>query len=104
MLKKLRVASKRHDVVALSLRDPREEELPAVGLVELRDAETGERALVDTFDEPCARRLRRRRRQRLEALRGLLRSASVDQVEIRMRCQDYMLPLIRFFRMRERRI
>ena len=38
--KKLRVASKRHDVVALSLRDPREEELPAVGLVELRDSET----------------------------------------------------------------
>ena len=48
--KKLRVASKRHDVIALSLRDPREEELPAVGLLELRDAETGERALVDTFD------------------------------------------------------
>src|SRR2546426_12701490 len=41
--KSLRVAGKRHDVVALSLRDPREEELPAVGLVELRDAETGER-------------------------------------------------------------
>ena len=37
-------------MIALSLRDPREEELPAVGLVELRDAETGERALVDTFD------------------------------------------------------
>ena len=48
--KELRVAGKRHDVVALSLRDPREEELPAVGLVELRDAETGARALVDTFD------------------------------------------------------
>src|ERR1700690_278917 len=48
--KKLRVASKRHDVIALSLRDPREEELPAVGLLELRDAETDERALVDTFD------------------------------------------------------
>jgi hypothetical protein len=55
--KKLRVASKRHDVIALSLRDPREEELPAVGLVELRDAETGERALVDTFDRKGPRRV-----------------------------------------------
>lgn len=101
--KKLRVASKRHDVVALSLRDPREEELPAVGLVELRDAETGERALVDTFDRNVREQFAARSRLRLEALRHLLRSASVDHVEIR--CEtDYMLPLIKFFKMRERRI
>jgi uncharacterized protein (DUF58 family) len=101
--KKLQVASKRHDVVALSLRDPREEELPAVGLVELRDAETGERALVDTFDRNVREEFAAKARLRLEALRRLLRSASVDQVEIRCEA-DYMVPLIRFFRMRERRI
>jgi uncharacterized protein (DUF58 family) len=101
--KKLRVASKRHDVVALSLRDPREEELPAVGLVELRDAETNERALVDTFDRNVREQFAVKSRLRLEALRRLLRSASVDHVEIR--CEtDYMLPLIKFFKMRERRI
>ena len=101
--KKLRVASKRHDVVALSLRDPREEELPAVGLVELRDAESGERALVDTFDRHVREEFAAKARLRLEALRRLLRSASVDHVEIRCEA-DYMLPLIKFFRMRERRI
>ena len=101
--KKLRVASKRHDVVALSLRDPREEELPAVGLVELRDAETDERVLVDTFDRNVREQFAAKSRLRLEALRRLLRSASVDHVEIR--CEtDYMLPLIKFFKMRERRI
>ena len=101
--KKLRVASKRHDVVALSLRDPREEELPAVGLVELRDAETDERALVDTFDRKVREEFGLKSRLRLEALRRMLRSASVDHVEIR--CEtDYMLPLIKFFNMRERRI
>jgi len=101
--KKLRVASKRHDVVALSLRDPREEELPAVGLVELRDAETDERALVDTFDRNVREQFAAKSRLRLEALRRMLRSASVDHVEIR--CEtDYMLPLIKFFKMRERRI
>ncbi|HXI84411.1 MAG TPA: DUF58 domain-containing protein [Verrucomicrobiae bacterium] len=101
--KKLRVASKRHDVVALSLRDPREEELPAVGLVELRDAETDERALVDTFDRKIREEFALKSRLRLEALRRMLRSASVDHVEIR--CEtDYMLPLIKFFKMRERRI
>jgi uncharacterized protein (DUF58 family) len=101
--KKLQVASKRHDVVALSLRDPREEEMPAVGLVELRDAETGERALVDTFDRNVREEFAAKARLRLEGLRRLLRSASVDQVEIRCEA-DYMVPLIRFFRMRERRI
>jgi uncharacterized protein (DUF58 family) len=101
--KKLRVASKRHDVVALSLRDPREEELPAVGLLELRDAETDERALVDTFDRNVREQFALKSRLRLEALRRMLRSASVDHVEIR--CEtDYMLPLIKFFKMRERRI
>jgi len=101
--KKLRVASKRHDVVALSLRDPREDELPAVGLVELRDAETDERALVDTFDRKVREEFALKSRLRLEALRRMLRSASVDHVEIR--CEtDYMLPLIKFFKMRERRI
>ena len=101
--KKLRVASKRHDVIALSLRDPREEELPAVGLVELRDAETDERALVDTFDRNVREQFAAKSRLRLEALRHMLRSASVDHVEIR--CEtDYMLPLIKFFKMRGRRI
>jgi uncharacterized protein (DUF58 family) len=103
VLKKLRVASKRHDVVALNLRDPREEELPAVGLVELRDAETGERTLVDTLDPTVRETFAATARAGLEALRRLLCSASVDQVEIRTDA-DYMLPLIKFFRMRERRI
>jgi uncharacterized protein (DUF58 family) len=101
--KKLRVASKRHDVIALSLRDPREEELPSVGLVELRDAETGERVLVDTFDRNVRDGFAAKARVRLETLRRLLRSASVDHVEIRCEA-DYMLPLIKFFKMRERRI
>jgi uncharacterized protein (DUF58 family) len=101
--KSLRVAGKRHDVVALSLRDSREEELPAVGLVELRDAETGARALVDTLDRGVRETYARKARERLESLRELLRSSKVDQVDIRTDA-DYMKPLIKFFRMRERRI
>ena len=101
--KSLRVAGKRHDVVALSLRDSREEELPAVGLVELRDAETGARALVDTLDRSVRETYARKARERMESLRELLRSSKVDQVDIRTDV-DYMKPLIKFFRMRERRI
>ncbi|MCG3149523.1 MAG: hypothetical protein PCFJNLEI_02986 [Verrucomicrobiae bacterium] len=100
--KKLRIAGKRHDVVALSLRDPREEELPAVGLVELRDAETGERALVDTFDRQVRASFAAQARSRLVALNDAIRAAGVDQIEIRTDT-DYMRPLVKFFRMRERR-
>jgi uncharacterized protein (DUF58 family) len=101
--KKLQIAGKRHDLIALSIRDPREEELPPVGLVELRDAETGAHALVDTYDRNVRASYAQKARERLDNLRQLFRSTGVDQVEI---CcdQDYMQPLIRFFRMRERRI
>ena len=100
--KKLRLAGRRHDVIALSLRDPREEELPAVGLIELRDSETGARAVVDTFDRQVRTAFAGQARARLEKLRGMFRTASVDHVEIRTDT-DYMRPLVKFFRMRERR-
>lgn len=100
--KKLQVAGKRHDLVALSVRDPREEELPAVGLMELRDAETGERAVVDTFDREVRAAFASKAKARLANLRQLFRSTAIDQVEIRVDV-DYMQPLIKFFRMRERR-
>ena len=100
--KKLRMAGKRHDVVALSLRDPREEELPPVGLIELRDAETGRHAVVDTFDRRVRTRFADQAKTRLDGLRAMFRSASVDHVEIRTDT-DYMRPLVKFFRMRERR-
>jgi uncharacterized protein (DUF58 family) len=99
VLKKLRVAGKRHDVVALSLRDPREEELPAVGLVQLRDAETGRQVVVDSFSHRVREAFAATAKARLERLEELLRSAGVDQVEIGTDT-DYMLPLIKFFRMR----
>jgi len=101
--KKLRIARQHHDLIALSIRDPREETLPAIGLVDLRDAETGARATVDTFDRHARERFAERARARLEWLRTTLRAAGVDHVEIRCGT-DYMLPLIQFFRTRERRI
>ena len=101
--KKLRLAGRRHDVIALSLRDPREAELPAVGLVELRDAETGAQAVVDTFDPQVRATFAARASARLVWLQGVFRSASVDQIEIRTDI-DYMRSLVKFFRMRERRV
>ncbi len=62
----LRIANKRHDVVAICVTDPREEMLPNVGLVSVVDAETGREVLVDTRDRGV-----RERYQRDAAERGL---------------------------------
>lgn len=51
----LRIAGRRHDVIAVTITDPREVDLPNVGFIELEDAETGETILIDTSD-PVLRR------------------------------------------------
>jgi uncharacterized protein (DUF58 family) len=98
----LGIARRRHDVVALVLEDPREGDLPAVGLVELEEAETGARYVVDTGDprirDAFAREAAAARAERDRALRA----ADVDAVVVRTD-RPYTEPLLRFFRMRERR-
>lgn len=98
----LSVLSRRHDVVAVRVRDPREAELPASGLVHWVDAETGESALVDTSWGPTRRRLGARVAARDEALSRLLQSRGVDLVEVDA-TGSYVEPLRRFFLAREGR-
>jgi uncharacterized protein (DUF58 family) len=99
----LRVAARRHDLVAVVLEDPREETLPAVGLVELEEAETGARYVVDTGDA----RVRAAFADRAAAAKverdRMLRAADVDAIVVRTD-RPYTEPLLRFFRMRERRV
>lgn len=99
---RLAIMAQRHDLTAVPVTDPREVELPAIGLLELEDAESGETALVDTSDRRLAggftalvREERRRRRE-------LFRSAQVGEVEI-WTDRPYVDALVRFFRARERR-
>ncbi len=100
--KMLRVANQRHDLVAVAITDPREIEMPGIGIVELEDAETGSRLLLDTSHAPTRQRFHemalRRQRERAQ----LLRSCGVDLVELRTD-EPYLKPLIKFFRMREAR-
>ncbi len=100
--RKIRVAARRHDLIALSLGDPREEQVPAVGLVELQDAETGERVLLDTSHALTRERFAADAAGRHRRLQELLRTAGVDQVAIRSD-RDYLPPLLQCFRRRERR-
>jgi uncharacterized protein (DUF58 family) len=98
----LRIASRRHDVIALVLDDPREGELPDVGLVELEEAETGRRYVVDTGDarvrDAFARQAAAARAERSR----MLRASDVDVITVDT-VRPYTEALLRFFRMRERR-
>lgn len=98
----LRVAARRHDVVAIVLDDPRESELPDVGLVELEEAETGRRYVVDTGN-PRVRDAFARQAAVARAERArMLRSSDADVIAVDT-VRPYTEALLRFFRMRERR-
>jgi uncharacterized protein (DUF58 family) len=98
----LAAANRKHDVVAVCVTDPHEFELPSVGLVALRDAETGRTCLYDTSSEPFRAQLQSDARKRVEALRHRLAAARIDFIHIQT-SESVVEPLVRFFRMRERR-
>lgn len=99
---RLRVLSRRHDLVAVAVTDPREVRLPDVGLIELEDAETGEVVLVDTSSAAVRRRYEGLGTERGQALREAFRSMGVDQIDIQTD-RDHVRALMAFFRGRERR-
>ncbi|MDP2418927.1 MAG: DUF58 domain-containing protein [Hydrogenophaga sp.] len=74
--------ARRHDVVAVRLLDPLERELPDLGLIPIRDAETGEQLLVDTHDAGFRQRFARIASQREAQLRDTLARAGVDTLEL----------------------
>jgi uncharacterized protein (DUF58 family) len=101
--KTLSITNKRHDVIAVTVTDPAELRLPRAGIVKLHDAETGSPYLVDTED-PGARKVYEEKAMRMDLeRRRIFRSAGVDNIDIKTD-ESYVEPLIRFFRMRERRM
>ncbi|TKJ42348.1 DUF58 domain-containing protein [candidate division LCP-89 bacterium B3_LCP] len=98
----LRLVGKKHDLIALSLRDPREETIPPVGLLKLQDAETGEELWLDTYDRKVSSGIETIIKDKKRELNKLLRSSDIDHVELPVN-QDYILPLSRFFRLRAKR-
>ncbi|WP_427915012.1 DUF58 domain-containing protein [Ramlibacter sp. MMS24-I3-19] len=94
--------AQRHDVVAVRLLDPLELQLPDLGLLTLRDAETGEQVLVDTHDPSFRKRFARIAAQREAELREALVRAGVDTLELSTDA-DLVDAMVRFIEMRKRR-
>jgi len=93
----------RHEVIAVRLFDPLELELPDLGLVPLRDAETGEQLWVDTHDAGFRKRFARLAAEREATLRASLSKAGVDALELST-SDDLVEAIVRFADLRKRRM
>jgi len=100
--KALAVSGQRHDVIAVRMCDRREMELPSIGYVEFEDAESGEHVMVDTSDRDFRATFQQRAAHNRAALDRVFRQTKVDVIDIETG-QQYVDPLMRFFKERARR-
>ncbi|HNQ22279.1 MAG TPA: DUF58 domain-containing protein [Phycisphaerae bacterium] len=98
----LSIANRRHDLLPITITDPRELELPAVGFAELEDPETGERRIVDTGSRLVRRAYAAQVRASQAARQALFRRLQTDVLDLRTD-ESYVEPLVACFRRRERR-
>jgi uncharacterized protein (DUF58 family) len=92
----------RHEIIAVRLYDPLEMELPDLGLIAMRDAETGEQLFVDTHNRRFRKRFVELARQREQELRSAFRDAGVDALELSTN-DDLVDAVLRFADLRKRR-
>ncbi len=98
----LRLLNRRHDVIAVRISDPLEHRLPAAGLLELEDAETGERFSFDAGSRRARREYERRTHDADRALIERFRRHGIDAVEVQTG-EPFIRALMQLFRRRERR-
>jgi uncharacterized protein (DUF58 family) len=100
--KPLRIVAKRHDMIAVSITDPSELDLPRLGFIEFEDAETGEQILFDTGSPDVLNRYTMLANRRARQLNDTFKSMSIDHIPL-LTTHDYVQDLVRFFKKRERR-
>lgn len=101
--KPLKILTSRNDVIAICLKDRREQSLPSAGLMEFEDPETGRVCLVDTSSRRFREAFEREGRLRSERMEQEFKRLGVDKIDIRVD-GSYVEPLIKFFKIREKRM
>jgi uncharacterized protein (DUF58 family) len=99
---KLQVTNRRHDVIAVSVTDPREESLPDVGRICIEDAESGQVVELNTSNAKVREAFEKQSRHRRELTASKIRSLGIDLLEF-MNGENWMPALISFFRSRRQR-
>ena len=95
----LKIANKKHDVITIRINDKREEELPDIGLVQMKDAETGEVKWIDTANKLIRENYQKNYLRNMEEVNQLFKNSGVDTIQLRTD-MDYIKPLIQFFKRR----
>lgn len=98
----IKIANKKHDLIAVNIFDEREAELPPVGLIRVRNAETGAQMWVDSSDRNVRESYRQWYENHSRSVSDVFRKSGIDAVKIRTD-QDYVKPLINLFRRRSAR-
>ncbi|MGA7721045.1 MAG: DUF58 domain-containing protein [Ignavibacteriaceae bacterium] len=98
----LRIVSRKHDLVGIVLNDKREDEIPQMGLVKFMDAESGVERWIDTDNKQMRFLFKQMRERSIAKRKALFISSRLDSIEVDTG-QNYIKPLVQFFRMREKR-
>jgi uncharacterized protein (DUF58 family) len=98
----LRVVGKKHDLIGIVLNDQREREIPSMGLIKFTDAETGRERWIDTSSKNFQKELASFRWNNMQKLKSLFVSSRIDNIEVHTG-DNYVKPLVQFFRLRESR-
>jgi hypothetical protein len=98
----IKIANKKHDLIAVNVFDERETEIPDMGMIRVKNAETGQRMWVDSSSRRVRNIFSERSQNQVRYLNDTFRRSGVDVVKIRTD-QDYVKPLIGLFRKRSAR-
>lgn len=99
----MRIVSRRHDLIPVTIADPFEQVFPSLGIVDLEDPETGERVTVDTRNPRLRGRFAQAMEQRRQERNRFFQRLKLDAVELKTG-EEYALALQRFFKRRSRRL
>jgi uncharacterized protein (DUF58 family) len=95
----LKIASKKHDIIGFRISDPRETELPNVGLIRIKDPETGESGWIDTHDKDALASYQLKFRQNKDAFYRHFKKSKTGVIDFNME-DSYVLALLQFFKKR----
>ncbi|MDY6862205.1 MAG: DUF58 domain-containing protein [Thermodesulfobacteriota bacterium] len=101
--KTFKIVSKKHDLIPISIIDPREMDIPAVGIIEFEDAEKGEVVYINTNDKNVRMGIKRAWNKKIKEREDLFKLSGVDHITIHTE-RPYVEPIFRFFKRREKRL
>ncbi|NPA67427.1 MAG: DUF58 domain-containing protein [Chlorobi bacterium] len=97
--KALQIAGHKHDIIALHIYDKHEYELPNIGLIKLKDAETGKEIYVDTARKKVRETFRKKREEKILAIKQIFDKNGIDNTHVKTD-EDYIKPLLKLFKNR----